>query len=353
MKFLIAVQHHHAKTKSYEFLDELLPATAETRLVIMRPGKASELLAMIHDEVPDVVVLHQLEFLARIPNALGIPTVCTPMFDGCSRMPLSYWRQLRPAGVLAFSKSIQRVASLAGLNSRYLQYFPAPSPSAWGGQRRSLLSIWLRPGGIPIRSILALRLHKQVETVWIHDPDLVLRADPSAVNIVPRVEVTTDWLSQSELEERFDSTELFVAPRWSEGVGMSFLHAAARGAVAVGHVRPTMTEYLSPRRGGICVDFRRPRPLAGLIDIPLLRERSLQQSLAGRRHFEEVGPATLAGLINRLQPVKSTTSRSDLMWEMGRMDSLWRSLDAGRFAPPRGISAAILRNPRPKTGLST
>lgn len=82
------------------------------------------------------------------------------------------------------------------------------------------------------------------------------------------------WMSKEEYSESIESCDWFVAPRLSEGIGMSFLDALALGVPVIAHDFPTMSEYVIKDVNGVLTDFDNDRKI--LLSKNL---RSLQESL--------------------------------------------------------------------------
>lgn len=72
----------------------------------------------------------------------------------------------------------------------------------------------------------------------------------------------SSWFeSYSEMENIMDTCGIYIAPRTSEGIGLSFLHALALGKVIIAHNEPTMSEYITHNVNGYLIDFENPKPL--------------------------------------------------------------------------------------------
>ncbi|MEI7464382.1 MAG: glycosyltransferase [Burkholderiales bacterium] len=76
-----------------------------------------------------------------------------------------------------------------------------------------------------------------------------------------RIEVVEGWLEKDAYRALLHGCDVFVAPRWLEGIGMAMLEAMAAGQAVLAPDRPTMNEYLVPGRNGWLFDPQQPAPI--------------------------------------------------------------------------------------------
>ncbi|RDU66360.1 hypothetical protein CQA53_03830 [Helicobacter didelphidarum] len=66
---------------------------------------------------------------------------------------------------------------------------------------------------------------------------------------------------KNEMETILDECGIYIAPRTSEGIGLSFLHALSLGKVIIAYNAPTMNEYIIHNVNGYLIDFENPQPI--------------------------------------------------------------------------------------------
>lgn len=72
----------------------------------------------------------------------------------------------------------------------------------------------------------------------------------------------SQWFENKEdMEKLLNTCGIYIAPRFYEGIGLSFLHALSLGKVIIAQDSPTMNEYITHNVNGYLVDFENPKPL--------------------------------------------------------------------------------------------
>jgi len=96
----------------------------------------------------------------------------------------------------------------------------------------------------------------------------------------------SSWLAdKEELTMLMRACSLYIAPRESEGIGMSFLDAMANGLAVAGANNPTMNEYITDGVNGYLFDLMHPREL-DLCNLQQVRERSFETCSVGYEKWE-------------------------------------------------------------------
>ncbi len=169
----------------------------------------------------------------------GKKNIFVPMYDNEWE---SYWQWKRIAwsgmGVISFCDKVTEHAKRCGVkNILDVRYFPNPSdfPQEEGESKRVFL--WER-GDISASTAKKL-----------FPPELGYTFD---------VKKGDEFLSHEEYLSRIAKSEIVVAPRRKEGIGMAFLEAMAMGKCVVAHNDATMNEYINDGVNGILFDADRP-----------------------------------------------------------------------------------------------
>jgi hypothetical protein len=315
MKTLAFVGHsHHAITKSSHFFKRHLDANYIVHDFAIDPSDSwqanLERLSGIADGNFDGVVLWQIDYLASFFLRRGIPVIVCPMYDSSSILKPTHWTALREALIICFSLELQWLIAKAGVESVYVKYFPGlqaaanhddhPMTTLLAAERFSSKAknaplkafFWERLPDTSLSSqqVISLLSDLEIEHLHIHQA-----ADPGRIsnNIEPDsakfLITTSSWFDSSEeYQKLLASADLFIAPRFSEGIGMSFLEAMGYGCCVVAHDMATHNEYIRNWDNGILVDFSSTiTPLvARPSDIRIIGEKARRDSQRMRENWE-------------------------------------------------------------------
>lgn len=221
-------------------------------------------LKQIRQKCYDVLVCWQVMPPRQLLNQLFKFThgVFFPMLDGCpSVRKTEKWWPYRDFMIICFAKLLERRLHQAGFSARYIQYFPKPSETLILGESDSVF-FWYRREEINSSLVEHLFENTGVKRIHLHNsPDpWVSRATNMCSQ---RYEYTSSvWYdTKAQLNEVIAQSAYYVAPRVSEGIGMSFLEAMALGKCVVAPNRATMNEYIAHGRTGLLYDIDAPEPL--------------------------------------------------------------------------------------------
>ena len=183
--------------------------------------------------------------------------VWIPMWDEARIYPRSWWNRLpKTLRVVAFSEAAFRRARRTGLNALRLHYYKNPAefePVSWTQGR--VLLYWNRVGLVGPEFLARLCDVLKVDKLLFKsetDPNYVNLA---AYNLSPRLG-STEVVSLPTFDARQDyvaatrEANIFIAPRTTEGAGMVFLEALARGCAVFAYNDATMNEYITGGEDG-------------------------------------------------------------------------------------------------------
>ena len=202
------------------------------------------------------------------------------MWDQAVGYSSEWWSQLpRALRVVALSDGVQWRAADAGLEHISLRYFPDVKERITKVETNErCLFYWNRRGLLSPKLLSRLCCELQVSELIFRrtlDPgaDLSLDYVPTGPAFPAKLTVIDDFLPRAEYLEHVNGSQIFVAPRALEGVGLSSLEAMARGAVVIALDAPTMNEYIDHEHTGMLIRA------AGRRD----RAANAARTLAGRR----------------------------------------------------------------------
>lgn len=184
--------------------------------------------------------------------------IWVPMWDQVSRrLPMQWWEKLpKTIKIISYSHVITQRAKHFNLPVVEAKYFPDPvyfkdiSSSA-----HRVLFYWNRTGIInpDFLEQLCSALNVQVLIFRDHlDPGISQSARydlPSKIGNTT-VETVKGPLSRQEYLEFLSRSNIYIAPRIIEGVGLSFIEAMTQGSLVLGYHAATMSEYIEHKKTG-------------------------------------------------------------------------------------------------------
>ena len=247
---------YHQVTKSAHFFVDLLRERFDVS--IYYAGVQSE--DLVNDIVLgnfDIVVLWQTEYLAPFFVAARQRVVCVPMYDGTGQAPDHFWTHMHQTRVINFCQALHNRLTSMGLTSLPVQYMKDPAAYAPVTDYSSpRVVFWQRlpEQGLTadrVRAIVGPQAHLHVHNA----PDLVA---PERYPAATADSVSHFDLDRNALAEALDAGNVFVCPRYAEGIGMALLEAMARGMVIIAHDGPTHNEYVTHGIDGWLIDMSQP-----------------------------------------------------------------------------------------------
>jgi hypothetical protein len=227
-------------------------------------------------------------FMAR-----GFPTVVIPMYDGSSNHTNEHWYLLRETRIVNFSFSLHLKCESLGNESFYGRYFSDPSQYQQVSFAEGLRGFFWqrRPDHINWRDLTNHVVKSQLTHLHIHDaPDL-----PELKGIIPHqslqerqsIAVTTWFENKSDLNKVLDNSNVFFAPRITEGIGQSFIEAMNRGMFIIANHLPTHCEYLANWINGVLLDWNQPCyvDMNDLSRIENIGKRARETAFAGHQKW--------------------------------------------------------------------
>lgn len=267
MQRIAFIDHaYHRVTRSADFFVEVLRERFDVT-VYYAGTQAADLADDIVMAGFDIVVLWQSEYLAPVFLAAGQRTVCVPMYDGTGLAPAHFWQHMAQTRVISFCHAMHLRLSGMGLNSIPVKYMKNPltfEPVTDYSTPRAVF--WQR---LPERGLHAPRVREMLgggTALHVHNaPDL---ASPEDYPALPAADTVSYFdLERNVLADAMAEANIFVAPRYAEGIGMAMLEAMARGMVVIAHDAPTHNEYIRHGANGLLTDLSEDGNLSWPIDL--------------------------------------------------------------------------------------
>lgn len=251
----------HKKTKSTEFLKNLLCEKFEVHEYYTEEINLNK--KIFNSEEYKIVILFQLLLSFNELKKIKAKIIWFPMYDGMDRIPFTYiYLRLLNIKVICFSKKADYLAKLSGLESKYLQYFPEITKE--NKIKGIKILFWIRKREVDW-PILKKILENQIPDELI----LKINFDPGQKPRLPTKEeikkynitIIDKWLSKEELEKIIDSCNIYIQPRYREGIGQGFLDAMSRGLCIISPNNGTMNEYIIDKKNGFLFNAISPQKI--------------------------------------------------------------------------------------------
>ena len=263
---ILFVDHvYHKATRSAVFFVELLRRSFEVEVFYYDTYYHVQPPA---DKVAWADVIVYWEFLPsrfRITEP-GKRCVFVPMYDNewGSRWQ---WRRIADSGmaVVSFCGRITEHARKCGVKNLLDVRFALPPSPAPGNPRVAVLWDRGQVGIDQIRTLFAPGDLDKILLVRRPEPGLAFGPVPKDFRKAYHVELhESGFLPDEEYRALLSEPGVYVAPRFKEGIGMTFLEALAAGKLVVSHRDATMDESIEDGVDGRLVDMRNP----GRISLP-------------------------------------------------------------------------------------
>lgn len=273
-KIVFIAHSYHKKTKSSDFMVEYLKEFYDVEVVYDDEWETGNKIDWGNfDSKYYAVVVWQVfpenEDFKNIPNQ---NVIFFPMYDQAIRWKFSKWHECKNFKIINFSLALHKKLQKWGFNSMYIQYFVEPKEFTPGIDDE--VFFWQRLTKINIKTVKKLFRKSNIK-LHIHKA-----IDPGQKFISPIPEdeknfniTYSEWFDTKDEMENIKKTKgIYIAPRYFEGIGMSFLEAMAQGKVVIANNQPTMNEYIKNGETGFLCDFNFPKP------IKLLNLEKIQQN---------------------------------------------------------------------------
>lgn len=258
MKILFIDHQFHTKTKSSNFFLKILAdAFGAPDIEHVDVQNDRRIIALEQPRKHDIVIIWQLDFLAPAFLAAGYRTVVIPMYDGSANMPFEHWLAMTGASFLNFSRTLHERVSAVGARSHLVRYYLRPHAERELPKFDELRAIlWMRrpEDGLTPRLVENM-IGADIVNLHVHNsPDsgspTPLRGSEYSCRNLSFSE--SKWHQDSnEYLKALDKANVFVAPRLSEGIGLTMLEAFARGLLVLANDDAVHNEYIANWTNGI------------------------------------------------------------------------------------------------------
>ena len=249
--------------KSNAFKDILVNPMEEVGLkIVLRPWDGKKLdLEDIKNFNRTPHIFCQFPPPQEILSNTSSKLIWIPMWDHIVSKNQIWWNSLpKNLRIIAFSDSVYQKAVEANLSVLKVKYYPNPSHFPRVDFNQPLTArYWNRRGLYSSSLIKKICIKLNIERLIFigeldpHIPKKLVYDFPENFGKV-QVQTFPYMVSQEKYKTFLRETNVLIAPRKSEGVGMTFLEAMASGSVVFSYDAPTMNEYITHKVNGYLFD---------------------------------------------------------------------------------------------------
>lgn len=299
----------HAHTKSSGFFVRILRDLGSVRHFYVNADDIAEGLRACGDfEDFDLIVFWQIQphvsLIAHIPRR---KILFVPMYDACCTMTYRRWNRYRGYRFLSFSRRIHELLLDLKIESHYVQYVPELPELPNDVEREELptVFVWKRTSTLNLPRLFKALHAAGIRKAVCHE----FSEAEKALSYPIEVEFTQGWFStHAEYLNTIARCGYYLAPRATEGIGMSFLEAMGLGLCVLSPDRPTMNEYITSGHDGILFRGFSQLKRKRFVDLPLGEEarrtfstlrRSWEDGLPDLRRYLLASPSVVRPKVNR------------------------------------------------------
>lgn len=183
-----------------------------------------------------------------------------PMWNNVMLTTPEWWADLpKNYAVISYSQHITRRAETAGLKVLEVKYVPdARDGTVASFENGNILFYWNRVGMVGPLALAQICRELNISKLLFKEkldpginPAKAYGVDQILLNIDIDIELVPFFDDPKDAERFIETANVVIAPRPSEGVGLAFLEAMARGCAVLCVEAPTMTDYIADGENGI------------------------------------------------------------------------------------------------------
>jgi glycosyltransferase involved in cell wall biosynthesis len=274
MKKILYIGHSfHQKTLSTQFFIDILEKNYEVEFIWTLPKDVSKFIRDEHIEHRDYFAIIIFQTILPVEELNRFKTrniILIPMYDNDIFMPYAHWAMYHRYKFINFSKSLYNKLSFLGIeNNLYLQYAPKLESCTNSTENKEKVKIffWQRDVDLNWELIKKVINPDQIDSIHMHRIESDANKDlwftkPNHEDVEKFNMTFSSWFeSKNELIEKLKDCDIFIAPRFYEGIGQAFIEAMGYGKCVIAPDLPTMNEYIIHNVNGLLFNPRLPEVL--------------------------------------------------------------------------------------------
>lgn len=264
-KKLFFIGHgYHKKTRSHQFMLDYLSESYEIDVHYDETwigGMETDFSAIDSDY--DAVIFWQfIPEKRELRNINHKNIIFFPMCDATSGWKFKHWYKYKNAKIINFSQATYQKLKKDGFDTYYLKYFPEPKDLIYGNDNEAFF--WQRLSDVNINTVskilgdsgnFKLHIHKVIDPMRKFTEPTESQKNQFQISY-------SEWFENREdFYNLIKDKAIYIAPRFMEGIGISFLEAMSMGKVVIANNQPTMNEYIVDGETGFLSDYTNPKEI--------------------------------------------------------------------------------------------
>lgn len=214
------------------------------------------------------------------------------MYDGV-KLEYFCWKQFSflPIKIIAFSKKIHSYCQKFNIDSIYAQYHENPDKLSFYKipEKGNHVFFWYR-GNIKFEDIKKIISHEQVDSfIYKSNPDPKFNKENISQEDIEKYKIKIiekGYIPENEYYQMLSQTNIFIAPRKKEGIGMSFLKPTSMGHCIIANDDSTMNEYVTDKENGYLFNINKSQKI-DISDNKILSKKSKEKNIFGFKQWQE------------------------------------------------------------------
>lgn len=244
-------RNFHRESGSADFFIEILSKNFYVNK-IYPDSDANFIFKKDQFEFDSIFFVWQSEHIAYVLSSMGYNVINISMFDGVENRKENFFIKLSNCLNINFSKTLHDKFIQLNIGSKYLKFYPEKFicssfkiPNSIFFWERDPLQISCEQLINKLGSDYSYNFHGVVSP----RKEKILEAYKDFdINFSNRISDKDQFLNF------LSHFQFFIAPRLTEGIGMSFLDAMNVGCIPIGVMRPTFSEYVESNINGFDLD---------------------------------------------------------------------------------------------------
>lgn len=258
-KFLIIDNDYSRISGSTKFIHDELDKIIKYDLVWDEKwSKSKNYDKKIFINYENIIFIHSFLPLKEILKLKKKNIIWIPMYDSLynlNQLNFFFWKSIKFLNIkiISFSDLITKICIDHNIEILPLKYFLKTSENINYNLKKLNILFWDR-GELRIKDWLTYFNKNDVERVTIiQRPDP--RKKPSNISLQDKLDYNMEvkkigYIERSKYNEYLFSHNVYICPRFREGIGIAYLEALSHGMFIVGLNAPTMNEYLKDIKVG-------------------------------------------------------------------------------------------------------
>ncbi len=240
----LALNFHLKTTKSSQFFIDIL----EEKISDFNVINVNNAWYDIPRIKPDTVIIWQHIFSPKEIDSWGAKNIIfIPMYDACPHTE-EFWNQYKKYKIFCFSKTLYNFLHIRDFTVMYSQYYIKPQAGKQNVQKMTSVFYWERSTLIDWNLIKSILGTNSIHNLHYHKSSIIAQSNPSQPTSedISLYNISfSDWFeSKDDYKKMLQKISIYIAPRESEGIGLSFIEALSHGCCIIAYDAPTMNEYI-------------------------------------------------------------------------------------------------------------